>query len=110
MEERNVDLVLERVIWESRVWVDGRCCNSQESLNTPHTHTLGRFAANIPSGGLRPVSITGRCIQSESSCSTSCVPGRRRGSTPRRYLGLTPAQYIVVGLVAFGAYGSHVEG
>ena len=34
-------LFLERVMWESRVWVDGRLIGSQDSLVTPQVHELG---------------------------------------------------------------------
>jgi beta-galactosidase len=40
---KSVELFLERVIWESRAWVDGKPCDAQESLNTPHLHKLGRL-------------------------------------------------------------------
>ena len=43
-KNKDVELFLERVIWESRAWVDGRPGDSQESLNTPHVHRLGRLA------------------------------------------------------------------
>ena len=43
-KNRDVELFLERVIWESRVWIDGKPGDAQESLNTPHLHKLGRLA------------------------------------------------------------------
>ncbi|HEY3412704.1 MAG TPA: glycoside hydrolase family 2 [Armatimonadota bacterium] len=36
-----VDLYLERVIWESTAWLDGRRVSALDSLNTPHVHRLG---------------------------------------------------------------------
>ncbi len=43
-KNKDVELFLERVIWESRAWIDGKMCDAQESLNTPHVHKLGRLA------------------------------------------------------------------
>ncbi|WP_281858354.1 sugar-binding domain-containing protein [Salana multivorans] len=41
---RRVRLSLERVHWESTVWVDGERIGSERSLTTPHHHDLGRLA------------------------------------------------------------------
>ena len=35
-----VTLEMERVQWESRVWVDGKPAGMQDSLSTPHFHDL----------------------------------------------------------------------
>ena len=43
-QNKEITLFLERVIWESRVWVDGRELSTQDSLATPHVHKLGRLA------------------------------------------------------------------
>ncbi len=43
---KNIDtqLLLERVMWQSRVWVDGQeIGKAQDSLNTPHLHNLGKL-------------------------------------------------------------------
>jgi hypothetical protein len=40
-EGKRVVLFLERVHWESRVWVDGRCVGTNNSLSTPHEYELG---------------------------------------------------------------------
>ena len=37
---QSVTLEMERVQWESRVWVDGRPAGMQDSLSTPHCHDL----------------------------------------------------------------------
>ncbi len=42
--DREIELYLERVLWESRVWVDDRFCDSQDSLGTPHIHHLGQLS------------------------------------------------------------------
>ncbi|WP_156253922.1 sugar-binding domain-containing protein [Pseudactinotalea terrae] len=41
--DRSVVLHLERVHWESTVWVDERRVGQGQSLTTPHTHDLGRL-------------------------------------------------------------------
>lgn len=44
-KDRDTELFLERVMWRSRVRVDGRETGSPEdSLSTPHIHRLGRLA------------------------------------------------------------------
>lgn len=41
---RPVTLELERVLWESRVFVDGREISRADSLTTPHRHELGALS------------------------------------------------------------------
>lgn len=41
---KSVDLFLERVLWESRVWIDGKACDTQDALSTPHIHSLGQLS------------------------------------------------------------------
>lgn len=38
---QDVQLVLERVIWESRLWVNGRFIGERNSLTTPHRYEIG---------------------------------------------------------------------
>ena len=41
MENKPLTLTLERIIWQSQVWVDGKKLNGEmESLTTPHVYTL----------------------------------------------------------------------
>jgi hypothetical protein len=43
---REVDLLLERVMWQSRVWVDGiESGPAMDSLCVPHVHSLGKLTA-----------------------------------------------------------------
>jgi hypothetical protein len=37
----SIVLFLERVLWQSKVWVDGRLAGAEDSLNAPHEHPLG---------------------------------------------------------------------
>ena len=36
---KDIELFLERVMWESKVWVDGKCLNTQDALAVPHLLT-----------------------------------------------------------------------
>jgi hypothetical protein len=38
---QDVELTLERVIWETRVWVNGKPAGMQDSLTTPHRYEIG---------------------------------------------------------------------
>src|SRR5208283_204805 len=40
-QDKRVELVLERVHWETRAWLDGREIGTQDSLIAPHVHDLG---------------------------------------------------------------------
>lgn len=42
-KDSEIELFLERVLWESRVWIDGRDAGVEDSLGTPHVHALGRL-------------------------------------------------------------------
>lgn len=42
-KEKDVTLFLERVIWESHVFIDGREMDIQDALNTPHIHHIGKL-------------------------------------------------------------------
>ncbi|KUJ59157.1 hypothetical protein AR687_24525 [Flavobacteriaceae bacterium CRH] len=40
---KDIELFLERVMWESKVWVDGKEQTKQDALAVPHVHSLGRL-------------------------------------------------------------------
>jgi len=40
---RQISILLERVIWESTVWVDAKRAGSRHSLSTPHEYDLSQF-------------------------------------------------------------------
>src|SRR6266545_4732264 len=42
-KDSGVELFLERVLWESRAWIDGTAAGVEDSLGTPHVHALGRL-------------------------------------------------------------------
>ena len=39
--DKRIELFLERCLWESNVWVDGKSIGSQNSFSTPHIYDLG---------------------------------------------------------------------
>lgn len=41
LTNKDVQLVLERVIWESRVWINGQFVGARNSLTTPHRYEIG---------------------------------------------------------------------
>ena len=43
-EGKSVDLFLERVMWRSDLWVDGKPVGHSSSLSTPHVYSLGKLA------------------------------------------------------------------
>jgi len=80
---KDVDLFLERVIWQSRVWVDGNPCDEQESLNTPHVHHLGRLApgkhlltVRIDNRPLYPIGINGHSYTEQTQTIWNGAVGR----------------------------------
>ena len=40
---KDIELFLERVMWESKVWVDGKLLTKQDALAVPHLHRLGKL-------------------------------------------------------------------
>ncbi|HSC39690.1 MAG TPA: hypothetical protein VLD19_17515, partial [Chitinophagaceae bacterium] len=42
-QQKSIRLCLERVIWNSHVWIDGQEAGEQESLSAPHEYDLGRW-------------------------------------------------------------------
>lgn len=66
---QHVDLFLERVLWESRVWVDGQpVAGTQDSLGTPHVHELGplapgrhRLTVRVDNRMIHPIGDRGHC-------------------------------------------------
>src|SRR5262245_19137233 len=82
-KNKEVELFLERVIWESRAWVDGRLCDAQESLNTPHVHRLGRLApgkhtltVRIDNRPLYPIGVNGHSYTEQTQTIWNGAVGR----------------------------------
>ncbi len=82
-EDRELELFLERVMWESRVWVDDRFCNAQDSLGTPHIHHLGhltpgrhRLTVRIDNRMIHPIGDRGHCYTDFTQMKWNGVVGR----------------------------------
>ncbi len=43
-ENKAIELFLERVLWSSKVSVDGHLISEQDALGTPHIHSLGKLS------------------------------------------------------------------
>ncbi|WP_316839863.1 sugar-binding domain-containing protein [Pedobacter gandavensis] len=43
-KSKEISLLLERVMWESKVWVDGKLMTTQDGLGVPHLHNLGKLS------------------------------------------------------------------
>lgn len=43
-KNKEVVVMLERVLWESRIFIDGIALSRQDALGTPHLHKLGKIA------------------------------------------------------------------
>lgn len=67
MERRSFSLFLERVMWQSKVWVDGRPVSiPSDYLSTPHIHDLGPLSAGehwltvqVDNGMIHPIGTLG---------------------------------------------------
>jgi hypothetical protein len=42
-KDNSIILTMERVIWRSIIWIDGKIIGSENSLTTPHYYDLGNF-------------------------------------------------------------------
>jgi beta-galactosidase len=80
---RQIDLLLERVLWESRVWVDNKPCGSQDSLGTPHWHQLGnlapgkhRLTIRVNNAMIHPIGDKGHCYTEETQTIWNGLVGR----------------------------------
>ncbi len=79
----DVELFLERVQWESRAWVDGRACGAQDSLGTPHLHTLGaltpgrhRLTLRVDNRMIHPIGDRGHCYTEFTQTIWNGIVGR----------------------------------
>lgn len=46
-ENKEIEIFLERVLWESRVLIDGKELSQQDALGTPHIHRIGKLTSGI---------------------------------------------------------------
>lgn len=43
-KDKQIEIFLERVLWESRIFIDGVELSKQDALGTPHIHNLGKVS------------------------------------------------------------------
>lgn len=43
-KQKNIQLYLERVLWKTQVWIDGKEIGSEESLSVPHVFDISDYA------------------------------------------------------------------
>jgi beta-galactosidase len=82
-QDKEVDLFLERVLWESKVWVDDDYAGTLDSLNTPHRHRLGRLrpgrhrlTVRVSNLMIHPISTWGHCFTEQTQTIWNGVVGR----------------------------------
>jgi len=82
-QDQEVELLLERVLWESKVWIDDRFCDSQDSLGTPHLHRLGRLTlgkhrltVRVNNAMIHPIGDKGHCYTEETQTIWNGIVGR----------------------------------
>lgn len=80
---RPVELFLERVLWQSTVFVDGRRVGSEDSLGTPHLHPLGvlapgrhHLAVRVDNRMIHPLSDKGHCYTEHTQTIWNGIVGR----------------------------------
>jgi hypothetical protein len=42
-KNKSIEILLERVLWESRIFINGKELSRQDALGTPHVHQLGKL-------------------------------------------------------------------
>ncbi len=42
-KHKNIDIFLERVLWESQIFIDGDKLSTKDALGTPHIHNIGKL-------------------------------------------------------------------
>ena len=75
MAGKPIEVLFERVLWKSQLWVDGRSCGVQESLSVPHRYTLPplskgthRFVFRIDNRAQHDISVVnmGHCYTDDT--------------------------------------------
>lgn len=93
---REVELLLERVLWKSTVWVDGKLAGSHDSLGVPHVHHLGtlapgrhRLTVRVDNSMIHPIGDKGHAYTEHTQTIWNGITGELRlRSRARVQLGL----------------------
>ena len=91
---RRIVLFLERPHWETRVWVDGHCIGTNNSLSTPHEYDLGQL---VPGKHTLTVRVdNGMVIEigENSHCVTDHTQGNWNGIVGKIELRARPLVWI----------------
>ncbi len=91
---RRIVLFLERVHWESRVWVDARLVGANNSLSTPHEYDLGQLPPGKHTVSLRVDNRRIVDIGENSHGITDHTQGNWNGIVGRIELRTTPLVWI----------------
>ena len=91
---KRVVLFLERVHWETRVWVDGKLIGTNQSLSTPHEYDLGQFAPGKHTVSIRVDNRRIVDIGENSHGITDHTQGNWNGIVGRIELRSTPLVWI----------------
>ncbi len=91
---KRVVLFLERVHWESRVWVDGRCDGTNNSLSTPHEYDFGQIPPGKHTVSIRVDNRRIVDIGENSHAITDHTQGNWNGIVGRIELRATPLVWI----------------
>jgi hypothetical protein len=82
-QDKEADLLLERVLWQSKVWVDDHLCDIQDSLGTPHRHPLGRLSpgrhrltVRVSNAMIHPLGDKGQCYTEDTQTIWNGIVGR----------------------------------
>ncbi len=80
---KRVELRLERVLWESKVWIDGHFAGSCDSLVTEHRYSLGalapgphRITIRVDNGLIHNIGIIGHAYGPETQTRWNGIVGR----------------------------------
>jgi hypothetical protein len=93
-EGKRVVIFLERVHWESRVWVDDRLVGTNDSLSTPHEYDLGQLAPGRHTLSIRVDNRRIVDIGENSHSITDHTQGNWNGIVGKIELRTTPLVWI----------------
>ncbi len=81
--DKSIELTLERVLWESRVWIDDNFCGAKDSLGTPHVHYSdalkpGRhlLTVRVDNRMIHPIGDRGHCYTEFTQSKWNGIVGR----------------------------------
>ncbi len=80
---KEIELFLERVLWQSRIWIDGEPYGLQDSLGTPHIHSIGQLkpgdhllTVRVDNRMIHPIGDRGHCYTEFTQSIWNGIVGR----------------------------------